>query len=235
MTPQSRSKSAQGYSQFEEDISKLQEETYAEETKKKPHNNMIVPFAAVPTQNGILSPHAAEFWFPECRNCACCKGFKHGCACRKGQVTTCQDANCVDQNLSNELNSRLQSAQAQAEAQKNNNNTNNAPPELANGQTFESLATVPPPITNGYFFDVIPPNMQNQANSFPPAVESTPCKYETAPGGCRFGSACRYKHFNGAVGTYMPPNTSLIPCTYFIRGNCQYGDSCRYSHKPFGK
>eukprot|EP00804_Cyclotella_cryptica_P020751 CCRYP_016591-RA/>CCRYP_016591-RA protein AED:0.31 eAED:0.31 QI:0/-1/0/1/-1/1/1/0/131 len=25
--------------------------------------------------------HAAEFWFPECRECACCRGFKHGCLC----------------------------------------------------------------------------------------------------------------------------------------------------------
>jgi hypothetical protein len=25
--------------------------------------------------------HAAEFWFPECRECDCCRGFKHGCSC----------------------------------------------------------------------------------------------------------------------------------------------------------
>lgn len=25
--------------------------------------------------------HAAEFWFPESRNCPCCAGFKHGCQC----------------------------------------------------------------------------------------------------------------------------------------------------------
>lgn len=25
--------------------------------------------------------HAAEFWFPECRECTCCKGYKHGCSC----------------------------------------------------------------------------------------------------------------------------------------------------------
>eukprot|EP00970_Alexandrium_tamarense_P003813 scaffold624_cov206-Alexandrium_tamarense.AAC.15 len=25
--------------------------------------------------------HAAEFWFPECRDCTCCNGFKHGCGC----------------------------------------------------------------------------------------------------------------------------------------------------------
>jgi len=28
-----------------------------------------------------LPPHANEFWFPECRDCNCCKGYKHGCQC----------------------------------------------------------------------------------------------------------------------------------------------------------
>ena len=28
-----------------------------------------------------LPPHAEEFWFPECRDCPCCNGFKHGCQC----------------------------------------------------------------------------------------------------------------------------------------------------------
>lgn len=28
------------------------------------------------------SPHSlAEYWFPECRDCMCCKGFKHACEC----------------------------------------------------------------------------------------------------------------------------------------------------------
>ena len=38
-----------------------------------PHGNQ--PYnASLPSQNGRLSSHAAEFWFPECRNCSCCKG-----------------------------------------------------------------------------------------------------------------------------------------------------------------
>eukprot|EP01039_Chlorochromonas_danica_P009954 gene9954-11004_t len=47
------------------------------------------------TKSGELSKHAAEFWFPESRNCPCCKGFKHGCACVKGGVTICQDKTCT--------------------------------------------------------------------------------------------------------------------------------------------
>ena len=38
-----------------------------------------------------LAHHAAEFWFPECRNCACCNGYKHGCTCcpTNGGVCKC--------------------------------------------------------------------------------------------------------------------------------------------------
>lgn len=35
-----------------------------------------------------LARHANEFWFPESRDCTCCKGFKHGCQC----ATTFGDA-----------------------------------------------------------------------------------------------------------------------------------------------
>mmetsp|Transcript_25491 Transcript_25491/g.46041 ORF Transcript_25491/g.46041 Transcript_25491/m.46041 type:complete len:186 (+) Transcript_25491:97-654(+) len=34
-----------------------------------------------------LANKAAEFWFPECRDCTCCNGFKHGCGC--GGLCTC--------------------------------------------------------------------------------------------------------------------------------------------------
>lgn len=39
--------------------------------------------------NGQLTKAAAEFWFPECRECPCCKGFKHSCSCCQGTVSTC--------------------------------------------------------------------------------------------------------------------------------------------------
>lgn len=41
--------------------------------------------AAVAAASSSLPAHlasqAAEFWFPECRDCVCCKGYKHGCSC----------------------------------------------------------------------------------------------------------------------------------------------------------
>eukprot|EP01035_Chromulina_nebulosa_P037910 gene37910-51193_t len=57
----------------------------------------VLPVGATPSQNGILSPHAAEFWFPDSRNCPCCKGYKHGCnCCSTPGSNTCRDPNCLN-------------------------------------------------------------------------------------------------------------------------------------------
>lgn len=58
-------------------------------------NRSYLPPGAVPSQNGVLSPQAAEFWFPECRNCPCCNGYKHGCPCRSNGSTSCTDPRCL--------------------------------------------------------------------------------------------------------------------------------------------
>mmetsp|Transcript_30479 Transcript_30479/g.73128 ORF Transcript_30479/g.73128 Transcript_30479/m.73128 type:complete len:100 (+) Transcript_30479:79-378(+) len=48
--------------------------------------------------NAALPPHmkkhAAEFWFPQSRDCACCNGYKHGCACQASNNGTC--ASCAN-------------------------------------------------------------------------------------------------------------------------------------------
>lgn len=48
-------------------------------------NDSSVASAAVAAASTTLPAHlasqAAEFWFPECRDCVCCKGYKHGCSC----------------------------------------------------------------------------------------------------------------------------------------------------------
>ena len=31
---------------------------------------------------------AQEYWYPECADCGCCKGFKYGCVCVQGGVNT---------------------------------------------------------------------------------------------------------------------------------------------------
>ena len=56
----------------------------------------VMPSGAMPTtKSGGLSNVANEFWFPESRNCPCCKGYKHGCKCRVGSVQVCTDPGCT--------------------------------------------------------------------------------------------------------------------------------------------
>ena len=50
--------------------------------------------AAISSLPSHMVNHAAEFWFPECRGCDCCKGFKHGCSC--GGLCVCSVDNKVE-------------------------------------------------------------------------------------------------------------------------------------------
>ena len=46
-----------------------------------PQVSSPAPTAAATALPAHMAGHAAEFWFPECRDCACCRGYKHGCSC----------------------------------------------------------------------------------------------------------------------------------------------------------
>ena len=37
---------------------------------------------------GGIGSSAHEYWFPECRDCGCCRGYKYGCVCVQGGVNT---------------------------------------------------------------------------------------------------------------------------------------------------
>jgi hypothetical protein len=54
-------------------------------------NNTAVEGIPVPASGlpAHMVRHAAEFWFPECRDCTCCKGFKHGCTCATSNNGVC--------------------------------------------------------------------------------------------------------------------------------------------------
>jgi hypothetical protein len=50
------------------------------------HNHNAAPQTSLPPH---LQKHAQEFWFPECRDCSCCNGFKHGCRCAASNGGVC--------------------------------------------------------------------------------------------------------------------------------------------------
>jgi len=56
------------------------------------HHDQSISMPGIPRN---MVRHAAEFWFPESRDCSCCKGFKHGCGCAVSHNGVCLD--CVSQ------------------------------------------------------------------------------------------------------------------------------------------
>jgi hypothetical protein len=197
----------------EDDIINEFEKDIEARSVPKSTSKSFLPAGAMPTSaNGSLSAHAKEFWFPECRNCECCKGFKHGCECCKGGIDTCTAASCVDdafkQQVTNDLASRP---------------TVVATSSASGAYKVESPKGEPSP---------------RHQSSVPAASGGEICKFESYPGGCRFGSSCRFKHSTPSVapGGYTAPAVGSSgaggksQCMYFARGNCQYGDSCRFAH-----
>ena len=48
----------------------------------------------------MLETNARHVWFPECRQCDCCKGFKQGCTCCVGAAVVCS---CSSEKISTKL------------------------------------------------------------------------------------------------------------------------------------
>jgi hypothetical protein len=153
--------------------------------------------------------HAKEFWFPECRNCECCKGFKHGCGCCVGGVDTCAKPDCVSAEHASQVASELAARGADADA----SGSGKAPALATPAASAAAPSTAASPRS---------PSVRAPL----PASEEV-CKFFLS-GGCRFGDSCRNKH----PGAPSAPSASSGPqiCQFFLRGNCTYGDSCRNSH-----
>lgn len=161
---------------------------------------------AVPMKNGVLSPHAAEFWFPECRNCPCCKGHRHGCACCTGGVNTCTHPDCLDKE-------HLKSVEQATKAHTSSSSAGaGAGAESAQG----SQASFPRP-----------PAIHTSNSG------GTVCKFFLS-GTCTYGASCRNLH-PGASGTASAspggsPSGSPRNCLFFQQGKCNKGAQCRFAH-----
>jgi hypothetical protein len=172
-----------------------QENLHMKSSPNRPQG--IVPAGAVPVQqNGTLSAHAAEFWFPECRECKCCLGFKYGCPCRKRDgFIACQDETCKVEVTEKGIKAPIvDTTSSNSSSPKKYNQTS------GNNNFNRNLA-------------------RSGSNNSNPTTPSAQCKYELSATGCMYGANCRFKHtqqqqafyppapypMGGNSGTYYPP------------------------------
>lgn len=170
-------------------------------------------------QNGRLSEAAAEFWFPNCRECICCKGFKYGCPCtRQKGFLACQGATCsIDAKEKDVKNDKPITP-------KNVRSPSNSSQMLCR---FEAS---PGGCSYGANCRFKHANRGDSAAGYGYAV-ATPD-----------GSAGTY-YGQGGVYADQPPTltrattfpsangvSDVAICRFFINGGCMYGESCRYKH-----
>lgn len=124
-----------------------------------------LPSGAVPSQNGVLSARAAEFWFPECRDCTCCNGFKHGCKCCKSGKVECE---CVSKIITKPENVILEEDVKQ---------TTTAEEVQASESTIDSVSSTKSPETTLDTAPILSTDLTNDS-SVPPAI---PSNLETTP------------------------------------------------------
>ena len=189
-----------------------------------------LPPGAVPRQNGVLSVHAKEFWFPECRNCPCCKGFKHGCDCCVGGVDTCAKEDCINTEFATQVATDLASRAPEVVSEGSDS-------AIASGAA--AAASIANELGNLTVKSPAAPSGQNthtasSGGGSASAGGSDVCKF-FASGGCRFGDSCRFKHVGTPAHIPAPASTGAKQiCPFFLNSQCQYGDSCRKSHDISG-
>lgn len=219
------------------------------------NSTKIMPKGAMPTTaGGGLSSLANEFWFPESRNCSCCKGYKHGCKCRVGTVDVCQDPLCTTNVSSAEsmeykiepprpkkklaiiYKSDKIAAAAAASAP--------APiPVPAPAQAPAAIAApAPAPTAAPAISPPAPIDTTSASATVSPSSSAQMCTFFNSPAGCRFGATCRFSHgqpagqFAGTVpapvasSPQSSPSPSSQPCMFFRQGSCRNGPSCRFAH-----
>ena len=195
----------------------------------------VIPSGAMPTtKGGGLSNVANEFWFPESRNCPCCKGYKHGCKCRVGSVQVCTHQGCTTTISNIEEEVKLEPTKPRHK------------PKIV-FKTATQPAPAPSPAPSAAPVQTSSSSTTTEAaraftSANPTAPSSgTPCTYFNTPEGCRFGNTCRFSHIpssQGPNGSQGGNNVSVAsglpstqPCMFFKQGSCRNGAQCRFSHE----
>lgn len=117
-----------------------------------------------------IARYKAEIWYPECRDCACCQGFKYGCTCAPLNYGICMCVTGVPDDF---------------------------PTATMFPQDFcyqNSYCTIPPPPESQTFpierrgskRNIYTDNRQRKGNA--------PCRFFFSAAGCRHGDKCSFSH-----------------------------------------
>ena len=112
-----------------------------------------------------MAKHAAEFWFPECRDCMCCQGFKHGCMCAASNGGNCACGTGAPDDVSVITASTI-----------GNNNHLSHPQFAPNGSRNSGSRA----------------NNRNRDRGRSSSKAS--CRFFFSKAGCRYGDACTFDH-----------------------------------------
>lgn len=158
-----------------------------------------VPSGATPSMNGQLTAAAAEFWFPSSRECKCCNGYRHACECvTKNGFAACQtDPGCCPPEFLNVKKAVQAAAPASSGAP-------SLPRPSQQASAYGMAVESPSPGSGGYSG-----GRSGGRTGGSPRVQY--CRNEGQPGGCRFGSSCRFAH----VGGNNSPNTQQQQQNYY--------------------
>jgi len=172
-----------------------------------------------------MKKHAAECWFPECRDCTCCQGFKYGCACGPTNNGVCV---CVT-GPSDDL-SEMTMNSVDLSTQHNNNNNNELCYQHNNEfwcqqQTMMMMHPMDPMCQQQTMMMMMHPMdlmCQQLMVMYPMDVSCQPT-----------GSPRR----NGRKRTRRPMCKKTRPrkvgesCRFFFSSvGCRHGNACQYSH-----
>lgn len=162
-----------------------------------------------------LPPFANEMWFPECRNCSCCSGFKHGCGCCSGAINTCTQSGCSAGGTAAPAPVSPSSAPRSPAKAPSNTSKEDWFPESRNC-----------PCCNGFKYKC------PCVNSSQSVCNNTCCLSEVpgAPTGDDLIIRAPTAAPTAAAPAHRGPSNGKKVCIYFQQGRCTYGDSCYFGH-----
>ena len=161
------------FSEYAEMVENIEEEM--DQDASAPPDN--VPDGGQTRLPPHMVQHAAEFWFPECRDCSCCQGFKHGCKCAAANGGSCV---CVGGQAPPVSSGSIMISTTTAGP--------SASPGGGGGGGYNHSGNNNPSPQSRYS------GRGRGGRGGGGGRGKIPCKFYFSPSGCRFGDSCTFDH-----------------------------------------